>query len=277
MEASPRRVDLRKILAQRYPSLYARLPGFLLRVMAWIIHQDKINVFLQNNEKKGGIDFVKGVLDDLQLTFSVQGTRDWVDRKGRDLLFASNHPLGGLDGLILAHLIGQKYGEVKIVVNDLLMALPPIHALFVPLNRYGTIPRHQVNHLRDVFTSSAPIVVFPAGQVSRRAQGRVIDAPWGKFFLKKAVQYERDVVPVYIQGRNSALFYNLSSFRKLARIPLNLEMFLLPREIFNKQGAVIDIYFGSSIPHSTFDASRPMEGWTEDIRKRVYNLKKEFE
>ena len=186
MEASPIRVDLRKVLAERNPSLYARLPTFLIKGMEWIIHQDEINTLLRHNGKKEGLDFVKGILDDLRMTFNVQGRRDWANRKGRDLLFASNHPLGGLDGLILAHLVGQKYGEVKIVVNDLLMALPPIHVPVCATKQIRDHPAVSGREFEECLHLFCAHCHLPRRASEQACSGTYRRCPMGKVFSKES-------------------------------------------------------------------------------------------
>ena len=108
--------------------------------------------------------------------------------------------------------------------------------------------------------------------MSKRNPVKISDLPWNKFFIHKAIQYKRDVIPVHVQARNSQLFYNIASFRKIFRIESNLEMFLLPREMFNKSGKTITITFGKPIAYKTFDKSRTHLEWAQKVREYVYLL-----
>ena len=78
-----------------------------------------------------------------------------------------------------------------------------------------------------------------------------------------------------MQARNSQLFYNIASFRKIFRIKSNLEMFLLPREMFNKSGKTITITVGKPIAYKTFDESRTHLEWAQKVREYVYLLDSE--
>jgi putative hemolysin len=120
--------------------------------------------------------------------------------------------------------------------------------------------------------SEAQLLVQPAGTVSKRNPVKIRDLAWNKFFIHKAIQYKRDVIPIHVQARNSRLFYNIASFRKIFRIKSNLEMFLLPREMFNKSGKTITITFGIPIAYKTFDDSRTHLEWAQKVREYVYVL-----
>ena len=80
---------------------------------------------------------------------------------------------------------------------------------------------------------------------------------------------------VHVRARNSQLFYNIASFRKIFRIKSNLEMFLLPREMFNKSGKTITITFGKPIAYKTFDESQTHLEWAQKVREYVYLLDSE--
>ena len=116
------------------------------------------------------------------------------------------------------------------------------------------------------------IIVNPAGAVSKRNPVKISDLPWNKFFISKAIKYKRDVIPIHVQAKNSWLFYNIASFRKIFRVKSNLEMFLLPREMFNKRGKTITITVGKPIAYKMFDESRTHLEWAQKVREYVYLL-----
>jgi len=124
--------------------------------------------------------------------------------------------------------------------------------------------------LKEVLISDQPLCVFPAGFVAKRNPVKIQDLPWNKFFITSAVKYQRQVIPVFIAARNSALFYNIASIRRLLHMKWNLEMFLLAHEMFNKAGSTITIMFGAPISFATFDRSRTHREWAQKVRELVY-------
>ena len=126
--------------------------------------------------------------------------------------------------------------------------------------------------LENAFASNAQIITFPAGMVSRKTKGVIIDPEWQKSFIVKAVKYQRDIVPIHVKGENSKFFYNLANFRKKIGLKVNLEMMCLPKETFNKKGSTFTLSIGKPIPWETFDKSKTPKEWAAEVKKNVYSL-----
>ena len=114
---------------------------------------------------------------------------------------------------------------------------------------------------------------FPAGTESKIIKGKFQDFEWKKSFIKKARQYNRDIVPVYIEGMNSKAFYRLSKIRRFFGIKFDLEMICLPREMFKQEGKQITLTFGKPIYCSRLDSGYTPQEWADKIRSHVYELK----
>ena len=117
-----------------------------------------------------------------------------------------------------------------------------------------------------------PITHFPYGMVSRVSKFRIQDEFWHKSFIAKSIEYERDIVPIHIYGRNSNLFYTIYIFRRLFGIKLNIELILLPRELFRKKGESVYVKIGEVIPYGELDKSVSHFEWAQKVRDRVYSL-----
>ena len=128
-------IDVENVIASKSPRLLKALPRFIVRYLKRIIHQDEINKFLDEHGDKQGVEFITEILKMMDVTYTVEGLEN-LEPNGR-YLFASNHPLGGLDGIILIHSLGQKFPEVKFPVNDLLMHVTQLHTVFIPVNKIG--------------------------------------------------------------------------------------------------------------------------------------------
>ncbi len=118
------------------------------------------------------------------------------------------------------------------------------------------------------------MLIFPAGLVSRRQAGRVVkDLEWKKSFIHKAVQNKKDVVPVYIEGRNSNFFYNLAYWRKKIGVKANIEMFYLVDEMYKQRGKTLTFIIGKPIPWKLFTSEHREEYWAKKVKEHVYALK----
>jgi len=212
---------------------------------------------------------------DFEITEEVFGEEN-IPASG-SYIFAGNHPLGGFDSLLLMKNVYQRLGDFKFLVNDVLMNVPPLQPLFVPVNHHGSNSRESALLLKETYLTGKQILIFPSGLASRKIMGRVTDLEWQKHFISKALEYKRDVIPVFISGRNSNRFYFVAKWRKLLGISWNLEMFLLPDETFHHRKQTIRLYFGKPIPYTTFDRSRSHLAWAAWVKERVYELPGEMD
>jgi len=266
-------IDIDKVIASKSPRLQRALPRFIVRYLKRIIHQDEINEVLQKHGHKQGVDFIDEAIKVMQVTYSVKGIEN-LKPDGR-YLFASNHPLGGLDGMILIHLLGKRYPEVKFPVNDLLMHITQLHNIFIPINKHGAQSSQNVKLMDATFASDAQVLYFPAGLCSRKQHGRIEDLEWKKSFIVKAIQHKRDIVPVFFSGRNSNFFYNLAKLRTFLGIKANIEMLYLVNEMFKQKGKSITVIIGEPIPYTTFDSSKSPAEWAKWVKAIVYGLGKQ--
>lgn len=267
------RVDVREVLRQKAPSVAGKIPGFIINYLIRIIHEEEINDILTCYHDKEGVDFMQELIGYFDLSLKIIGEEN-IPSDGR-YVFASNHPLGGLDGICLSAVIGRRYdGKIRYLVNDLLLYLTNLRSIFVPINKHGAQGRENARLIDEAYASDNQIVTFPAGLCSRMIGGKIQDTEWKKSFIQKAVEYRRDIVPVYFEGRNSAFFYAVAALRKKLGIKMNYEMIYLPREMFRSRHKTFCIHFGKPVPWQTFDGSRKPTEWAGWMREQVYNLKK---
>lgn len=273
-EITPDFINIRKIAGLKNPRLLKVVPRFIFKLLEKIIHVDIINRIIYDHRDKFGLDFVKATLDEFKVNVITSGISEEIPLNGRFIL-VSNHPLGGLDGLGLMHAIGKCRKDVVFPVNDLLLFLPGLKSLFIPINKHGR-NNENVVIIDQTFASDKAILFFPAGLVSRKQKGGVIeDLEWKKTFISKAKKYQRDIIPVFVSGHNSNLFYNIANWRKRLGIKANLEMILLPHEMMRQGNKTIEITFGKPVSWTTFDKSKTDAGWAEWVREKVYSLKKQ--
>lgn len=270
MTSVPKVIDVELALQEKIPDIYKKIPGVLIRLMEKVIRQADMNRMIHESSHLNGIPLVDWVLDQFGVNIVVKGKK-LIPKKGR-YIYPANHPIGSLDGLAIVSVVAKIHPLIKFVANDLLRVIKGFDSISLYIARFGQINRRNAILINKTLASEAQLLVQPAGTVSKRNPVKISDLAWNKFFIHKAIQYKRDVIPVHVQARNSRLFYNIASFRKIFRIKSNMEMFLLPREMFNKSGKTITITFGIPIAYKTFDDSRTHLEWAQKVREYVYVL-----
>ena len=265
--------DIRAIVRQKAPN--AKVPGFVIRWLERITHVKQMNAFLRRHPDLRDYDFIRMTLsEELGCTASIEGVEN-IPTSERPVIFVSNHPLGGLDGMIIAEMIhAHRPRQLKVIVNELLMYMEPINGLWAPVNKVGRLTREQAQQQQRMWESETDVLTFPAGACSRlqRIDGKwqIADLEWQKNFVQRAREYQRDVVPIYFEGHNSRFFYILALLRKWLHIKVNIEMLYLVDEMYGAHGKHFRVHVMPPIPYTTFDTSRTPKEWAEYVKQHVY-------
>ena len=263
-------IDIAKIIDESNSEILNKLPGFIIKWIAKIIKQDELNHILSKYSDYTGVEFLPKIIEEFNLKLEVEGKEN-LPENGR-CFFAANHPFGVIDGLILTLTIAEKYGTLKAIANDAFLFVPQLSPLIAAVNVFGRSSKEYIKALDDTFNMEVPITHFPAGIVSRRYDGKVQDLAWKKSFISKAYSSKRDIVPFYFYGRNSHLFYMLYLIRKWFGININIELLLLPREMFKKRNKTIKVKIGKPLSYQIFDKSSSDFEWAQKVRSHVYDL-----
>ncbi len=269
----PEFLSLEKLIAAKNPVLLKWIPRFVLNYIKRAVHQDDVNYIVHTYGHNKGIDFVNAIIfDHSKASYTTHGLEN-IPVEGR-YVFASNHPLGAFDGLVLMSAIGTRFKNIRFIVNDLLTYIPSFGEVFVPVNKHGRQSTEYAAKLEEIYSGeNTQVLNFPAGLCSRRINGKITDLPWKRNFIQKAIYYQRDIVPIYFDGHNSKFFYRLANIRKRLGIKANIEMFYLPGEFFKQKGAHYNVYIGEPISYKIFDKSKTLEEWTQFVREKAYALK----
>lgn len=265
MSQGPLKINLRKILKSRW----RRFPAPVASLLERIIHQRELNEMLESGYPLEGSAFAGKIYEYLGLNVEVSG----LDRipPGR-YVFASNHPLGGLDGIGLVKILGDRYGDanIRVLVNDMLMNVKPLSGVFLPINKYGSQGRRAAREINEAYDSERQIVMFPAGLVSRlHPDGTIRDLKWQKSFVAKALESGRQIVPVRFGGLNRRRFYRLARWRRRLRIGFNIEQVFLPAELCAARGNTFRVTFLPPVD----PARLREEGMSpSQIAETIYNL-----
>ena len=265
-------IYIEQLFRSKNPGVAKMIPGFIYSYLKKVIHQDDINDFITRYGDRKGLDFSDAILEYLHVSYQVIGEANLPSPDGR-YIFVSNHPLGGPDGIILISFLGTRYPELQFPVNDLLLNLKNLNNIFLPVNKHGAQAKDAVSALEDAYASDCQMIMFPAGLVSRKQQGIIQDLEWQKSFVSKAIQHRRDIVPIFIDGRNSNFFYNLANFRKKIGLKANIEMLYLPDETFKQRNRTFTLYIGQPIEWESLDKSKKPIEWAQEIKRKVYLLK----
>ena len=273
-DKGPIKIDLRAVLKSKLGKRSRFVPRFLVRRLEKLIRAEQLNRLLADNYPKTGADFCRGVLEDLDVSITAEGTSNLPAPDHRQVIIVSNHPLGALDGMAMIDYFTRYFGSpVYFIVNDLLMALEPLNDVFVPVNKHGSQSRMAAASLEEAFSSDRPVIIFPAGLVSRLGDdGSIADLEWKKMFVNRAIATNRDIIPVFFSGENSKSFYKLARRRKKLGLKFNIEMLCLPREVFRSKGKSFELHIGPLIPVRELSGGKEAANTALTIRRKVYNL-----
>ncbi len=269
-------IEIDKILAEKAPALKKWLPQFLLNWLKRKLHEDDINKIMHTLRDCRELEFNTRGLEELGVKVESVNSDNLPTTGG--IIVAANHPLGGLDGMAMVKSVGDIRPKVRFFVNDVLKNLKNYGDIFVGVNKVGNTSTGSLRIMENVLLSDDAIVFFPAGLVSRKQNGKIKDLEWKKSFVTQAIDHNRQIVPVFVEGENSKFFYRFANWRKALGIKANLEMLLLPDELFRQRGNTVKIHFGKPFESSILDSSKSHRAWAQVIKEYIYSeeFKKEI-
>jgi putative hemolysin len=259
---------LERQIADRFPQWFtgprARISEPLLRGFGRLSKLDEASDFLAANSHLTGFAFVEAALAHLDIRYTVdQIERERIPQTGRVLIVA-NHPSGAIDALALLHFVGSVRRDVKIVANDFLCAIDNVCDLLLPIRILAGRPSAEsLEAIENALAAEQCVIVFPAGEVSRLGWRGIADTRWRRGFVRFARNTGAPVLPVKIGARNSAFFYGASALCK----PIGTA--LLPREVFARKGARIELRVG---PPMTLPQSGTPDSALASIRQALYAI-----
>lgn len=255
--------------------------GFLGTFMGWVLMQvtriSNLNRFYKNHQELKGPEFCDAILENYEIDFEL--VEEELKRLPKDgpFITISNHPLGGIDGVLLLKLMLKQRPDFKIIANFLLHRIAPLKPYIMPVNPFESHKdakssvagfKNALLHLRE----GHPLGIFPAGEVSTYRDGKlVVDKPWEEAALKLIQKAEVPVVPIYFHARNSRLFYRLSKINPVFRTAK------LPSELTTQSRRPIKVRIGQPISVKAQKEEESLAGFTELLRKKTYLLANAFE
>ena len=255
--------------------------GFLGSFVGWIILRilriSAINKIYDNNKNKSDLNFLNGILNDCKIKFEIpEEDLKRIPKEG-PFITVSNHPLGGIDGVLLLKLVTEKRADYKIVANFLLHRVAPLKSYIMPVNPFETRKdakssvagiKSALLHLRE----GKPLGIFPAGEVSTHKDGKLnVDKPWEEGAIKLIKKANVPIIPIYFHAKNSRLFYFLSKLSDTLRTAK------LPSEVIQQSGRVIKVRIGKPISVKDQDAFKALPDFYKFVRRKTYMLANPFE
>lgn len=255
--------------------------GVLGTFSGWLLMKvlkiSTLNKVYNRNKHLKEIDFLNGIVDDLQIKFEIPEEDYKRLPKEGAYITISNHPLGGIDGVLLLKLMLEREPNFKIIANFLLHRIEPLKQYIMPVNPFENHKdvkssvlgiKETLRHLSD----GKPLGMFPAGEVSSYKDGQlIVDKPWEEGAIKVIRKAQVPVVPIYFHAKNSRLFYLLS------KISGTLRTAKLPSEVFSQKNRVIKVRIGKPISVAEQNEYESISAYSEFLRKKTYMLANPFE
>nr|WP_297918454.1 GNAT family N-acyltransferase [uncultured Allomuricauda sp.] len=255
--------------------------GFIGTFIGWLLMAvtkiTTMNSFYNKNKKLSGPDFLEAILEHYEIDFDIPEEDLKRLPKSGPYITISNHPLGGIDGVLLLKLMLKERPDFKIIANFLLQRIAPLSPFIMPVNPFENHKdakssvmgfKTALTHLRE----GHPLGIFPAGEVSTYKDGKlVVDKPWEEAAIKLIRKAGVPVVPIYFHARNSRLFYRLSKINDVFRTAK------LPSELTTQSRRPIKVRVGRPISVASQKEEETLEGFTELLRKKTYLLANVFE
>ena len=198
--------------------------GFIGTFIGWILMKvlkiSTLNAIYNRNKHLKDLTFLNSLLEEFDIKFEIP--EEDLKRLPKDgaYITISNHPLGGIDGILLLKLMLEQREDFKIIANFLLHRIEPLKPYVMPVNPFedhkdakSSIAgfKNAITHLRN----GHPLGIFPAGEVSTYRDGKlVVDKPWEEAAMKLVQKANVPVVPIYFHAKNSPLFYKLSKITR---------------------------------------------------------------
>lgn len=265
--------NIDEVIANRYPTIAGRpwIAKPVSSTLQRLLHQQAFQEFAHKYPYLKGFEFVEQVLDYFRFSYTTSDReRERIPTSGRVVIIA-NHPIGSLDGLALLKLVREIRPDVKAVANNLLMQIEPMHACLLPVNNMSRrTPKENLIAIDEWLANEGALIIFPAGEVSRLSPTGVKDKDWHQGFLRMASKAKAPILPIHVDGRNSAVFYGASLVYK------PLSTLLLVNEMFGQDKRNINLTIGEAIPFSSYQSSAnlPPKTRVKLFRKHLYNIGK---
>lgn len=236
---------------------------------------DKVNRVYENSGKYTGAKFADSLLNDLGVNYVIGNAERLIQLPQEAFITVSNHPYGGLDGIILIDLIAGIRSDYKLMVNKIIALVKTMQENFIsviPLsNRKEDIKGTNLRAVRETMThlnNGHPVGFFPSGAVSdfRIKDLRIKDRKWQTGILHLIYKAKVPILPIRFFDINSKFFYFLGF------INWRIRSLRLPSEVFNKKGHAPRIGIGNLISVKEQEKFPDVSALGAYLRQAVYSM-----
>lgn len=255
--------------------------GILGTSLGWMVLQttklSRLNKEYQKRKELKGAEFIDSILEGFEIDFEIPEKDLKRIPKTGPFITISNHPLGGIDGMILMKLLLEQRDDYKIIANFLLQRLDPLKPYIMPVNPFEDRPdakssvgglKEAISHVRE----GHALGLFPAGEVSTyKDQKLIVDKPWEPVAMRLVQKARVPVIPIYFHAKNSTFFYRLASMSDVLRTAK------LPSEMLSQKRRKIRVRIGNPISVEDQAEHTDLETFTAFLRRKTYMLANVFE
>ncbi|MFT6369960.1 MAG: putative hemolysin [Maribacter sp.] len=255
--------------------------GYLGTFIAWALMKvtriSSINSFYDKIAHLDCEGYAKAIMDHYEIDYDIPEEDFKRLPKEGSYITISNHPLGGIDGILLMRLLLPLRQDYKIMANFLLERMAPLAPYVLPVNPFeehkgarSSIAGFKMafQHLKD----GHPLGIFPAGEVSTHKDGKlIVDKPWEEAALKLIRKAQVPVVPIYFHGKNSKLFYRLAKWRPIFRTAM------IPSQVLSQRNRPLKVRIGQPISVQTQKEQESLAEFTDLLRRKTYILSNAFQ
>lgn len=248
--------------------------GFIGEFAGWSILKtlrlSKMNAVYDKYKHLSELDFLRSLVSEFKVNYRVEGLENLP--KHGSYISISNHPLGGIDGILLLRIMLEQNPSYKILANFILGKIEPLKPHIFAVNPFENHKEAQsssaglkeaLKHLKE----GNPLGIFPAGEVSTLKEGELwTDKSWENSSMKLIKKAKVLVVPIYFEASNSWLFYKLSAVSDTLRTAL------LPKEMLRKKNKKIIVRIGKPISLEEQNHHTDLKDYVSFLRKKTYTL-----
>jgi putative hemolysin len=243
------------------------------KVLMTVLRIRKLNKLYEEISHHRGMDFIDALIDRLHLDYEVSEEELAKLPKEGAFITVSNHPYGGIDGMLLVKVLSKHRPDIKVMSNFVLNKIEPVSEYMLPVNPFerrkdAASSLGGVKMALEQLNEGKVLGMFPAGEVSSYNVDNygITDREWQYPAMKMIKKARVPVIPVYFQGTNSKLFH------LLGLIHPTLRTVRLPAEVFNKKHKKIRIRIGNPVSVKEQDAFTDVSTYGRYLRAKTYAL-----
>ncbi|WP_423128259.1 GNAT family N-acyltransferase [Gaoshiqia sp. Z1-71] len=244
----------------------------LAKFIMYVLRFNKLNKIYGQIADKQGVEFIDELIKVLEISYEFDAAELKRIPKSGPFIVVSNHPFGGLDGILLIKILSQVRPDIKVLANFLLKRIEPMSDFFLAVNPFESRKadkpsfsglKNAIEHLHR----GGGMCIFPAGEVSSfDGTNKISDRQWQYPVLKFIKKANVPVVPVYFSGKNSRLFH------LIGLIHPNLRTVKLPSELLNKKKKPVKVRIGSPITIADQNNFGEIYQFGRYLRAKTYSL-----